>query len=117
MLGSHHQASRPTTTTSPDELGRVGWIVLGISMLMAGAIGHALSGIAAIARELLRPAPQRAPTPARPVHPADLDVKEKSGWILISLLFVLTGTMAHAVAHVVETIRQTTHATHRQVRA
>ncbi|MEU3559782.1 hypothetical protein [Kitasatospora sp. NPDC006786] len=117
MLGSHHQASRPTTTTSPDELGRVGWIVLGISMLMAGAIGHALSGIAAIARELLRPAPQRAPTPARPVHPADLDVKEKSGWILISLLFVLTGTMAHAVAHVVETIRQATHATHGQVRA
>ncbi|MGW7583007.1 hypothetical protein ACWGKU_14445 [Kitasatospora sp. NPDC054768] len=117
MLGTHHQASRPTTTTSPDEVGRVGWIVLGASMLMAGAIGHALSGILAIARELLRPAPQRAPTPVRPVHPADLGVEEKDGWILITLLFLLTGTMAHAVAHVVETIRQATRTTHRQVSA
>ncbi|MFF2542703.1 hypothetical protein ACFVUY_09070 [Kitasatospora sp. NPDC058063] len=117
MLGIHHQASRPTTTTSPDELGRVGWIVLGTSMLMAGAIAHALSGIVAIARELLRPAPQRAPTPVRPVHAADLGVEEKNGWILITVLFLLTGTMAHAVAHVVETIRQATRTTHGQVRA
>ncbi|MGW7442607.1 hypothetical protein [Kitasatospora sp. NPDC054795] len=117
MLGSHHQASRPTTTTSPDELGRVGWVVLGTSMLMAGAIAHALSGIVAIAREVLRPAPQRAPTPARPVHPADLGVEEKDGWILITLLFLLGGTVAHAVAHIVETIRQATHAAHGQVRA
>ncbi|MEU1285243.1 hypothetical protein [Kitasatospora sp. NPDC005856] len=117
MLGIHHHASRHSGAASPDELGRVGWLVLGSAMIVAGAIAHALSGIVAITRELLRPAPQRAPAPTGPVHPGDLSVDEKDGWILISVLFVLAGTVAHALAHVIGTIRQATRATHRQVRA
>lgn len=117
MLGIHHHASRPSGVTSPDELGRVGWLVLGSTMIVAGAIGHALSGVVAITREILRPEPQRAPAPAGPVHPKDLSLDEKDGWILISALFVLAGTVGHALAHVIGTIRQATHAAHGQVRA
>ncbi|MFG2913684.1 hypothetical protein ACGF0D_12435 [Kitasatospora sp. NPDC048298] len=116
MLGIHHQAAHSTSTAKTDELGRVGWVVLGSSLFVAGAVAHALSGLIAIAKEILRPAPQRAPAPVRPVRPGDLSVAEKDGWILISVLLIATGAVAHAVSHVIGTIKEVTHATHRQVR-
>ncbi|MFJ7905467.1 hypothetical protein [Kitasatospora sp. NPDC096204] len=117
MLGIHHQAAHSTSAAKPDELGRVGWIVLGSSLFLAGAVAHALSGLIAIAREILRPAPQRTPAPVRPVRPGDLSVNEKDGWILISILLVLSGTVAHALSHIIGTIREVTHARYRQVRS
>lgn len=108
MLGTHHQASRSTSVATPDEVGRVGWLVLGSSLFVAGAVAHALSGLIAIAREILRPAPQRAPTPAHPVRPGDLSTDEKDGWILISVLLILTGAVAHAISHVAGTVREAT---------
>ncbi|MFD8703426.1 hypothetical protein ACFV1W_12470 [Kitasatospora sp. NPDC059648] len=117
MPGTHHQVPRRTGAAGPTELGRVDWVVIGSSMIVAGAIRHALSGVAAIAKEMLRPAPERAPASHRPAPAAALSVDERDGWILISALFLLTGAMAHAGARVLESVRAATHPAHRRVRA
>ncbi|MFF9643156.1 hypothetical protein [Kitasatospora aureofaciens] len=48
MPGTHHLVTRRTVAIGPTELGRVDWVVIGSSMIIAGAIKHALSGVVAI---------------------------------------------------------------------
>ncbi|MEE1786671.1 hypothetical protein PUR71_27770 [Streptomyces sp. SP17BM10] len=106
MPGIHHQASRLTATPGSTELGRLDWLVLGSSALVAGAVAHALSGVVAIAKDMVRPAPV-----------AGSKVNERDGWILISTMFVITGAMAHTVARVLESTRAVVHPTDGQPRS
>ncbi|MBD0691573.1 hypothetical protein [Streptomyces sp. CBMA123] len=116
MPGIHHRTSRLTVAPGSTELGRVDWVVLGTSALVAGAVAHALSGVVAIAKDMVRPAPQRASVSDRAAPPAGPDVNERDGWILITSLFVIVGAMAHAVARVVESTRTVVHPTGPQPR-
>ncbi|MEV7775004.1 hypothetical protein [Kitasatospora sp. NPDC086791] len=111
MPGIHHQVSRRTVAPAPDELGRVGWLVLGASALVIAAIVHALSGVLTIVKELLRPASRVPSAPAHPAPPARLSINEKDGWILISALFILSGAMAHGVARITKAVRAAIHPT------
>ncbi|CAM5650539.1 hypothetical protein BOQ63_040235 [Streptomyces viridifaciens] len=104
MPGTHHLVTRRTVATGPTELGRVDWVVIGSSMIIAGAIKHALSGVVAIAKGMLCPAPHGASAPDRPA-PAALSGDERDGWILISALLLLTGAMAHVRGRVRESVR------------
>ncbi|MFH8387615.1 hypothetical protein ACH4E7_43180 [Kitasatospora sp. NPDC018058] len=117
MPGIHHQVSRPTAAPGPAELGRFDWVVLGTSMIAAGAVKHALSGVVAIAKDMVRPAPDHAPASDRPAPAADLSVNERDGWILISALFITTAAVAHAAARVIESVRAAMHPTHPRIRA
>ncbi|MFH9347936.1 hypothetical protein [Kitasatospora sp. NPDC017646] len=117
MPGIRHQASRPTVALGPAELGRVDWILIGSSMIVAGALKHALSGVVGIAKEMVQPAPQPAPASVRPAPAAGHGVDERDGWILISALFVMTAATAHGIARVLESVRIAAHPTHPQVRA
>ncbi|MFJ9770382.1 hypothetical protein ACIRVF_03965 [Kitasatospora sp. NPDC101157] len=116
MPGTHHLVARRTVATGPSELGRVDWILIGSSMIIAGAIHHALSGVVAIAKEMLRPPPQGASASDRPA-PAALSIDERDGWIFISALFFLTHAMAHARARARESVRAAMNPSHRRVGA
>ncbi|WP_030243150.1 hypothetical protein [Streptomyces sp. NRRL S-350] len=117
MLGIHHQVSRPPVTAPPDEIGRLGWMVIGSSVLAAAAIRHGLAGAVTIAKDMTHPAPQSAPAPERPAPAAGLGIDERDGWIFITAVFVLAGAVARGLAHFVESLREATHPTHQQVRA
>ncbi|MEU8514664.1 hypothetical protein AB0C76_24155 [Kitasatospora sp. NPDC048722] len=106
MLGLHHLAPRPTAVPGSVELGRVDWLVLGTTALVAGAVAHALSGVVGIAKDMVHSAPQGAPAPDRPAPPTGLTVNERDGWILISALFLITAAMGHAVQRIVESVRE-----------
>ncbi|WP_031076144.1 hypothetical protein [Streptomyces sp. NRRL WC-3742] len=116
MPGIHHRISRLTVAPGSPELGRVDWLVLGSSALVAGAVAHALSGVVAITKDMVRPAPHRASVSDRAAPAAGPDVNERDGWILISSLFVIAGAMAHTVARAVESTRAVVHPTGPQPR-
>ncbi|MEU8922355.1 hypothetical protein AB0D10_15675 [Kitasatospora sp. NPDC048545] len=114
MRGTHHHVSRPSVAIGSDEFGRLGWLVLGSSALLAGAVAHALSGVISIARGTTSP----ASASDRPARPAALTLDEKEGWFLIGALFLVTGAMVHSFAHVIRSVRAVVHPTaHPQVRA
>ncbi|MFJ8622693.1 hypothetical protein ACIRD3_07580 [Kitasatospora sp. NPDC093550] len=115
MLGIHQRVSSPAVTPAPDDLGRVGWFVLGSSVLAAAGIAHALSGLVEIAKDLVTSAPHSGTAPARTVPSAALSINERDGWILLGALLVMTGAMRHAVASGSKGIRDTNHALHRRV--
>ncbi|MER7582782.1 hypothetical protein [Kitasatospora sp. NPDC097691] len=116
MPGIHHQVSRSTIAPAPDELGRVGWLVIGLTVLVIGATAHALSGIIAIAKDMLRPASRSASTGGGPAPAARLSLNEKEGWILIGSLIIMSGAVGRALAEFIAGIRKAAHATHRRAR-
>ncbi|MFI8460648.1 hypothetical protein [Kitasatospora sp. NPDC085464] len=116
MPGIHHQVARRAIAPAPDELGRVGWLVIGLGALVVGATLHALSGLVAIAKDMLRPAPRSVSVTGRaPATPISLN--EKEAWILIGSLMILSGAVGHALAEFIAGIRKAAHATHRRARA
>ncbi|MER7772517.1 hypothetical protein [Kitasatospora sp. NPDC096140] len=116
MPGIHHQVARRAIAPGSDELGRVGWLVIGLGALVVGATLHALSGLVAIARNMLRPAPRSASTAGGPAPTTPISLNEKEAWILIGSLMILSGAVGHALAEFIAGIRKAAHATHRRAR-
>ncbi|MEU6236776.1 hypothetical protein [Kitasatospora sp. NPDC047058] len=114
MSNIRHRTPAPVVTPGTDELGRVGWLVVGFVALVVGAIMHALRGVFGIARSMTSPTPQRTPAGGRPAPAAGLSAGETGGWIIIGALFMVAGVMTHAVAGVVQSIKEALHTTREQ---
>ncbi|MCX5015942.1 hypothetical protein OG765_34025 [Streptomyces sp. NBC_00555] len=88
-------------------IGRGGWVLIGASGIVLGAVFHAVAGVAEIAKEVLRREPPTAHGEGgSPVVVAPALPHEAAGWVLIAAAAIVVSGLSHAVANIAELARE-----------
>ncbi|AUY48237.1 hypothetical protein [Streptomyces sp. CB01881] len=95
-----------------DEIGRAGWVAIGVAgMALAGA-AHAVVGAEHIMKELLR-SPEQASRDSRSAGSEAQGVSGPGGWILLGSLLLAAGAVAHVVGATGTIVKEVLHVTAR----
>ncbi|GAA1076456.1 hypothetical protein [Kitasatospora arboriphila] len=92
-----------------DELGRVGWLTVGVAGMALAGTARAVSQAGRIARGLLQSPPAQADgTPAAGGPDAQAD-GGPGGWILLAALLLAAGAAYHAVTGAEAVVKEILH--------